>query len=222
MTDNGIITYRLKVAFDVFEDNMLNILIQAIGFVAMFLTITAYQYKKRKHILLSQYSGNALWCVHYLLLGTYTAVLLNLINVLRGIVFSINKKWAKGIIWAYIFSAICIAAGILTYQNWYSILPIAANVLSTWALEIKHENTLRKVYIFSVPPWIAYNALVGSISGCASSAVTMLSLIVAIVRYDRLEKKEKQAKMLDPSLTETPNADGASAPTDSASLSDAD
>ena len=118
------------------------IIAQTIGIVAMVLTILCYQLKKRSRILIMQYTGNALWVVHYFLLGSFTGLIMNALNVLRGIIYSLDKKWAKSIIWIFIFCAASITLGILTFQAWYSVLPIIGTVIATIALRIRDENTL--------------------------------------------------------------------------------
>lgn len=167
------------------------IIVQAIGVVAMALTILCYQLKQRKFILLMQYSGNALWCVHYFLLGATTALIMNALNVLRGIIYSIDKKWAKSKIWIFVFLILSTTLGIITFSEWYSVLPIIGTAIATVALRINDENTLRKVYITSVPPWIVYNVLANSIPGAISSTFTLVSLVIALIRFDGLKTKKK-------------------------------
>ena len=150
------------------------IIAQSIGVVAMALTILCYQLKKRSHILVMQYTGNALWVVHYFLLGSFTGLIMNALNVVRGIIYSIDKRWAKSNVWIVVFCAASITLGILFFQAWYSVLPIIGTVIATIALRIPDENTLRKVYIFSVPPWIVYNALVRSVPGVISATFTLI------------------------------------------------
>ncbi len=170
------------------EDTIGKIIVQAIGIVAMALTILCYQLKQRKYILLMQYSGNLLWVVHYFLLGSTTAVVMNALNVFRGIIYSLDKKWAKSKIWIFVFLALSISLGIITFNEWYSILPIIGTAIATVALRINDENTLRKVYITSVPPWIVYNALANSLPGTISATFTLVSLVVALFRYKGFKK----------------------------------
>lgn len=167
------------------------IIVQAIGVAAMALTILCYQLRQRKFILLMQYSGNALWCVHYFLLGATTALIMNALNVLRGIIYSIDKKWAKSNIWVVIFLIISIVLGIVTFSEWYSVLPIIGTAIATVALRINDENTLRKVYVTSVPPWIVYNVLALSIPGAISATFTLVSLVIALIRYNGIKTKNK-------------------------------
>ena len=164
------------------------IIAQAIGIVAMILTILCYQLKKRNRILVMQYTGNALWVAHYFLLGSFTGLIMNALNVVRGIIYSIDKKWAKSNVWIVVFCAASITLGVLFFQAWFSVLPIIGTVIATIALRIPDENTLRKVYIFSVPPWIVYNLLVRSIPGVISATFTLISLIVALIRYKGFNK----------------------------------
>ena len=175
------------------------VIVQAIGIVAMTLTILCYQLKKRNSILIMQYTGNALWVVHYFLLGASTGLIMNALNVIRGIIYAIDKKWAKSWIWVFIFASVSITLGIMTFQAWYSVLPMAGTVIATVALRIPDENTLRKVYICSVPPWMVYNALVLSIPGTISAVFTFVSIIVALIRYNGFKKAEKTDDKTGPS-----------------------
>ena len=178
--------------FPFFKDTLGGqIIAQSIGIVAMILTILCYQLKKRNHILIMQYTGNALWVVHYFLLGTFAGLIMNALNVVRGIIYSIDKKWAKNNVWIVVFCAASITLGILFFQEWYSVLPIIGTVIATIALRIPDENPLRKVYVFSVPPWIVYNSLARSVPGVISATFTLISITVALIRYKGFKKKEK-------------------------------
>ena len=178
---------------DFFQTTIGQIIIQAIGIAAMSLTILCYQLKKRNHILMMQYSGNALWCVHYFLLGTYTALALNFIAVFRGIVYSIDKKWARSNIWVVVFCSFTIAFGIITYENWYSLLPTLGTTIATVALRFKNENNIRKGYLAAQPPWLAYNILVGSIPGALTTSFTIVSVFVSLIRYKGFSRRPSTA-----------------------------
>jgi|GEM_PF-619067 len=180
--------------FGFFADTLFGqIIVQAIGIVAMALTILCYQLKRRSHILLMQYTGNALWVAHYFLLGSSTGLIINALNVVRGIIYASDKKWTKSYIWTVLLCIAAVALGVLSFSAWYSVLPIVANVISNIALRIKDENTLRKVYITSVPPWIVYNGIVGSIPGVISASFTFVSIVVALIRYNGFKKRERGA-----------------------------
>ncbi len=166
-----------------FQTELGFVIVQAIGVIAMTLTILCYQFKKRSHILIMQYTGNALWCAHYLLLGGYTGLALNLMAVARGIIYSLDYKWAKSFIWAGVFSAITIASCFLTYEAWYSILPTVGTVIATIGLRISDENLLRKLVLIAQPPWLAYNLIISSYPGAIATSFTIVSLVVALVRY---------------------------------------
>lgn len=139
-----------------------------------------------------QYTGNALWVIHYFLLGTFTGLIMNALNVVRGLIYASDKRWARSIVWVFVFSAASIAFGVITYEAWYSVLPVVGTVTATIALRISDENTLRKVYVFSVPPWVAYNVIVHSVPGAISSIFTLISIVVALIRYNGFTKNREQ------------------------------
>ena len=63
--------------------------------------------KKRKGIIGFQIGAAALFIIHYILLGAYTGAALNLIGMLRSIVFINNdEKWAKSPVWLGVFVVI--------------------------------------------------------------------------------------------------------------------
>ena len=174
-----------------------DVIVQAIGVVAMILTIGCYQLKRRRFILTAQYSGNVLWCVHYFFLGAWPALVTNALNAVRGFIYSLDKKWAKSNIWVAVFIVLPITAQLILlylklvdFNTWYSYLPIVATIIAAVALRIPDENKMRTTYITSVPLWIIYNALAGSIPGTLSAAFTLVSLIVALVRYRKKRSKK--------------------------------
>lgn len=67
---------------------MMDIFIQAIGIVAMIISLVAVQFKFRKHILATHIISSVLWLAHFLLLGAITGAMMNVVGVVRLYVFS--------------------------------------------------------------------------------------------------------------------------------------
>lgn len=173
---------------------MINTLAQIIGFCGTGVTFIAYQQNKRRNILLCTVLSCSLFCVHYILLGAYTGAVMNLIGVLRSTVFVNNdKKWAKSTFWLFLFVALNIVAGIVTWNHWFSVLPLIGMVLSTVSNWMKSEKLIRFITFPSSPCWLVYNALSGSVAGVITECFIMTSLIIAIIRYDILKKDSKKS-----------------------------
>ena len=175
---------------------MVDIITQAVGFLGAGVNFLSFQQNKRSRIIGFQIVAALLFIVHYILLGltngadAFTGAALNFIGLTRSIVFINNdKRWAKSPVWLGVFIVVSAVAGILTWEAWYSFLPSAAMILTTVSYWLKNETKIRLVTFPSSPCWLIYNVIVGSVAGIVTECFVMLSLIIAIVRYDILKKK---------------------------------
>ena len=173
----NILLYILIVLF------MDNLLAQIIGFGGTALTIIAYQQNKRKKILLCTVISAALFAIHYIILGAYTGAIMNILAASRSLVFMNNtKKWAKSKIWVAVFMIVYTVACVLTWDKWYSVLPLIAMLLTTVSNWFQSEKKIRFLTFPSSPCWLVYNVLNGSFAGVITEIFVMSSLIIAIIR----------------------------------------
>ena len=174
------------------------IFVQCIGFLAMGIGICSYQAKRRTAILLIQATASLLWSAQFLLLGQWTGAILNILAILRGLVYAKKDQWAwvRSVAVPVGFSVAFAVAGILTVPGLFSgevtlpdlflaLLPIAAMVLSSFALHVTGENRIRILCFFCSPPWLVYDLLVGSMAGVFTESFTMVSIVVALLRFWR-------------------------------------
>ena len=176
-----------------FFSEHLNIISQLFGFAAMAVAIIMYQKNSHKRILRLMILCCTLWCIHFGLLGHWTAVAMNGMNVARNIVFCFrDRKWGNSRIIPAAFIVISFVLMILTYEERWSILPFAASVfavISTWQTDPKK---LRYLTIPICVLWFSYNLSHGSWAGTANEIFAFSSIVVAIIRYDILKKEEKK------------------------------
>lgn len=85
-----------------------------------------------------------------------------------------------------------IVVGIFTYQNWISLLMIAAVALNTVLFSFTKPKLVRTTILISSPLLLVYNILTGSIGGVINELFTEISSVVGIIRYD-IKKKDKTA-----------------------------
>ena len=179
--------------FDFFQEHI-NIIAQIVGFCAMAVAIIMYQSNKHKNILLLMILSSSLWCAHFGLLGHWTAVAMNGLNVIRNIVFCFRgRKWADSNIIPVIFIVLSLGLTVLTYEDWWSIVPFIASV---FAITSVWQTDTKKLRLLTIPVcvcWFSYNIFHNSWAGSANEAFTFISIIVAIIRYDILKKEEKKA-----------------------------
>jgi len=86
--------------------------------------------------------------------------------------------------------------GMLTYQNVFSLLPILGVIFETLALWLKKERSIRFVSLLGAPFWLAYNLLNMAYGSAVGNVITLVSITIAIVRYDILgQKRELHSKV---------------------------
>ena len=170
------------------------ILIQAIGFVAMAIGILSFQRKKRASIIAFQMTASTLWSLQFLLLGGYTGAIQNALNIARGFVLVQKRKhkWADSYVTLAVIILCFAASGFITVgiEGVWALLPIAASIASSFALFADKEELLRKLSLIVSPLWLIYNIHTLSIAGIVAETLTIISIFVALYRF-RENKKNK-------------------------------
>ena len=182
----------MKALFEVFNINgSYDIIAQLIGFFGLLASMTAYQMKTQKRIVMIQIISCSFFTAHFLMLQAYTGALMNFIAAVRSVVFANkDKKWAKSNWWIVFFSLVCVLAVSLSWEGFLSLLPMLGMVLTTISWGIENARLVRMISLPSSPLWIIYNFVSGSTAGVLTELFVMTSIITAMIRLD-LPKKKK-------------------------------
>ncbi len=172
---------------------LLEIIATVIGGIAAAVYVASYQCKKRKWILFLGALSRVLFILQYILLGAFSGAVLDLIAILAALIAGKKdhptvKKLLVPII-AVIHAAILVAS-ILLYQSWYDIFVLLAATFCVAALWFSRERLIRAVSLCSSPCWLVYNLSSKAYFSAVSDTFAILSLLVAIWRYDIRKKKE--------------------------------
>lgn len=160
------------------------ILIQVIGFAGTILFFLSFQCKSNKNLFRVQFLSYLCYTVHLLLLGAVTGGISYILNTVRSFCLGskhavLKEKWVCCII-----CVLQVAALFFTWDGWWSILPIAANIASTIGGYTYNARKIRVVGMFiNSPLWIVYNVIVGSWAGILDEIASEASMIVSIYRY---------------------------------------
>lgn len=130
--------------------NVIYVASQIAGFIAFILSLIAYHQKKKKSIFQTMTIANILDIIHYILLGAYSGCITKVIALIRNeiiIVKEQKKKFNNKIILIALF-VIYLVAGILTYKNIYSILPILAAMIYLYFVWNGNELKVKKVAFY--------------------------------------------------------------------------
>ncbi len=172
--------------------NAYDIITQVIGVCGMIMLFIMFQQNDRKRILVCQTIGNSFFCIHYLLLGTYTGSVLNAISATRAVIYNNrDKKFFGSPAWLWLFIGVSAAAGVLTWEGPISVLPTLGMIIGSVSVWVKKPRYIRILSFIPSPMWMTYNIVSHSIPGILTEAFVMTSIAISIVRYDILKKEEK-------------------------------
>jgi uncharacterized protein YuzB (UPF0349 family) len=155
---------------------------QIIGTISFVISLIAYHRKKKQKIFQTMMIANVLDILHYLFLGAYSGCITKAIALVRNeiiIAKEKNKKIDNNIVLAILF-IIYLLAGIITYKNIYSILPILAAMIYLYFVWNGNELKVKKVAFYCYFLWLTYNIFVFSIAGIVSNVVSIISTFIAM------------------------------------------
>ena len=160
------------------------ILIQAIGILGTVLFFLSYQFKSNKTLFRVQFISYLCYTVHLLMLGAITGGISYVLNTVRSFCLGSKNAFLKSRIMCGIICALQVITLIFTWDSWWSILPVAANIAATVGGYTFNARKIRVVGMFvNSPLWIIYNILVGSWAGVVDELVTEVSMVISICRY---------------------------------------
>lgn len=160
-------------------------LIQAIGLTGSVLAILVMQVNNRKAVLLTQFICSILWMLHYYLLGAYTAVIINIISLLRAVIFYNNEKeWAKNKLWLFVCIVLFALSPVIQWQAYYSLFPAVAMILTSIGLWSHNMKLTRIMFVINSPFMLAYNVLCGSYSCAIIETFAFISFLLSVYRFD--------------------------------------
>lgn len=132
-----------------------------------------------------QVIANGIYGIEYLLLGAFSAASMNFLSFLRLLVYYfyalLNIKMPKWIL--FVFIALVLLFGIITYDGLISLLPIIITVLYTYAFWQNNLNVARIIYIVAAIIWIYYNYEVGAYVGIIGNALEITTGLISLIKY---------------------------------------
>ncbi|MBR5583087.1 MAG: YgjV family protein [Lachnospiraceae bacterium] len=163
---------------------MNNFFVQAIGIFGTILFFLSYQCKKNKNLFRVQFVSYLCYTIHLLLLGAVTGGISYVLNTVRS--FCLGSKYAflKSKWMCAIICTLQVIALLITWDGWWSLLPIVANIAATIGGYTYNGQKIRATGIFiNSPLWIIYDIIVGSWAGILDEVVTETSMLISIYRY---------------------------------------
>ena len=180
----------------------LAIIAQGIGIVAMVFNIFSYQQKNQKNVILFQLFGGMLFGIHYWMLGAVVGALMNVIAVIRAIVFIFKEKLrADHIAWTVGFIAVFLVSYVLTFTVFgkeptpinflLEFLPIIGMTALTIGFRCRDAKAIRQFGLISSPAWLIYNIANVAIGAICCEVISLISIVVGMLRLDRKQSENE-------------------------------
>ena len=185
--------------------NPVEIIAQIIGIFGMLLSVLSYQQKGKARILTFQLLGSALFVVNFFMLGAFSGAILNLVAIIRALIFIYEDKirgdhpaWTIGLTAVYILSYVSVFTIFRKEPTALNlileVLPVIAMTVTTIAFRRKEDKALRRVAFISSPLWLTYNTIFFSLGGIIGETLNLSSAIIGTIRLDRKKEKNKAEK----------------------------
>lgn len=156
--------------------------VQLIGFIAWLLLAFSYYRKDTNHILVFQIISTILFCLHYLLLGAYSGLLICVYEVIRDYAYyktNADNYIFIGSVVVYIISAY------ITFTSILDLFPYIASMIDGFFLTKKRVIVVLGA-IVTYTLWLIYDLYAKSYSGAITDGIIILSnLYILIFRKDK-------------------------------------
>ena len=176
-------------------DEIAYIIGQIFGVIAILFGFISYQVKTQRQLIFMQSTTAAVFCVHYLLIGAYTGMAMNAVNIVRNFVYDKrNQRGSNDVYTPLAFAIVQAIIGIVTWNAWYSVFVFLGIVGNTVCMSFKNPQNVRKSIIITSPLVFTYDAFAKSWGGMAYETVAWISAIIGIVRVAVAEKNNISTK----------------------------
>ncbi|MBE6138695.1 MAG: YgjV family protein [Firmicutes bacterium] len=164
---------------------------QLFGLVGLIITVISFQQNNKKKLLNYQIFSGLFLAVHYFILNAITGVFMNLIGIMRNIIFI---KYGKKVPlkYSYIIIAGIVALSFVFYDGFLSLLPGAACLVYTFGASQNNLTITRFSGLISSSLFLIYNIKVLAIVAVISTIIELISVSLAIYRFDIKQKKKKK------------------------------
>ena len=158
-----------------------------------FLGLT-YLIKNKKWILFLSTMSTVSFTVSYVFLSAWTGFAVNIVALVRNLIFYLIARFAPNskfwnyfsLIFTFVLIAIC---SVITYNGVLSLMAVAATIAYTYAIWNKKGNNYKIFGIVSSLMWIIYNAFIRSILGVVFEFIMVICAIVGLIKNRNKEQE---------------------------------
>ncbi len=166
---------------------------QILGITATLIAFVSYQCRGQKQLLLLQTFSTACNCLSYLFLGASSGFVLNIVCMVRNVVYYIFRSNARvSTVSGWLLAAVIAVLGVFSWQGAVSLLIIVALAANTVFMSMRSPQLLRISILFTCSLILVYNIFVFSIGGILNESVSIVSAAIGIVRFAKSNGKNAE------------------------------
>lgn len=167
--------------------NFITIIYFIVSILSIFLYIISVQFKKKKHILLTQVGASMCYLIVYVIKGAWSGVCIEIIEELKNIIFiKIEKQHKKiPIIILITFIILLIIVSIIFYDGILSLVPLLINILLFVSTYLKNPKYIRYTMVVTGLLWGIYNIYVEAYIIFIGNILEIVSALISIKRYKK-------------------------------------
>lgn len=158
-----------------------------VGIAAVAFYFLSYLQRKRASIILLNVTSRILYIIQYILLSAFEGAVLDVAGIISSFLAQQkDKPFVKKHMRIFVIAVnlLIVAMGLTLYKNVFSLLPIIGVLLHTGAFWIDNEKQIRRISFLGSPFWLVYNLVSGAYGSCIGDILSMVSLGIAMFRYD--------------------------------------
>ena len=171
-------------------DDPIYLIGQFFGVIAVILGFVTYQVRTQKMLLLVHILTTLVFVIHYLLIGAMSGMALNVVAMVRDLVYSRRDlKIFSGKGWPIVFAVIMGIMGLLSWQDWYSVFVVLGLVINSLCMAFQDPQKIRKSILVTSPLVLIYDGFALSVGGMVYESVAIVSALVGILRFRKQNAK---------------------------------
>ncbi len=167
---------------------------QICSILGMVCIIGSMQFKKMFYYYAAQFIGSSLFLLSFILLGSASGAIMNIISIPRAIINMMGKKGHKTWILACLI-ALLVGCGYFSFlaEGWIALLPFFGQLFGTIGMWTHNGKTMRIMQLAGASPaWLTYDVIAKSSGGIGCELFTIVSVIISIIRFGWKELDRKQ------------------------------
>ena len=156
------------------------------GAIAIGLFFLSYQIFDKKKLLVVQTLATAMLCLQYIFIGAYSGFGLNIVCIIRNLLYyRRDKKDISGIGLPIVLALVMAIVSLFSWDGYHSLLIIVGLMVNTVCMGVFDSQKLRKSILLTCPMILAYNVFEASYSGMISETMSIISAVIGIIRYKK-------------------------------------